>query len=95
MYVVVVVAFGSGLFVLHKNHRAAIGAAHYAMQTSDCNLDTGLPTALSSINFLVEVTLSGADWQCFKNSSSDAGILIAVCDPYLNPSTVAWCGVVC
>ena len=91
------VAFGSGIFLLYRNHRAPIGVQMFAMHPSDCkNLDTAFHDMWSSMRFLVEFTLSGGgDWYCFRASSANAaGPFLAVrapptpCEPrsgYLPP----------
>ena len=75
LYLIGVVAFGCGLFVLYRNNRAAVGVPLYEMQTSDCErLDSGLQSVFDSVRFLTELTLSGGgDWHCFRASSSNAG----------------------
>jgi hypothetical protein len=72
LYSVILVAFSSGLFVLYRNHRTAVPDG---WQGFDCNrVDSGLHSIWEAARYLVEVTLTGgADWSCFRNSSSDAG----------------------
>ena len=75
LYLIIVIAFGCGLFVLYRNHRAAIGVAVYDMHPSECwRLDTGLNSVMDAIRYLVEFTLSGGvDFYCFEVSSANQG----------------------
>ena len=72
LYAIILVAFSSGFYVLYRNHRAAVPDG---WQGFDCNrVDMGLSSVWEAARYLVEVTLNGgADWTCFRNSSSDSG----------------------
>ena len=83
IYVFGLGAFSSGMYVLYRNRRAAIGSPHWRLSVHDecSNLGPMLGhSVLQSAIYLGQATLEGSDsWECFYQSSAQEPGMVMLC----------------